>query len=516
MLKIPTKMVDFKMNRDFILKKVDNNFHIYHDTSLVGPSRTKYVLLTNIVGNSFCEDVTKIVLGHSIFEDGDIILEREFLECLDNVYTTNAWSNDTEVKTLGLTTKSAIILYAIRTQQILSMEVFKAMFPEFHYQEQHVPTSISQSEQEEIKQMEEGRFWERISEWRDNQRSQPAHQRKTTRQLYRVYNNRNGKPYGEDEISKEVDRYFAAKEDNLFQTSEIGVKVVTQPVDFTSGNADTKKTMKSYQHFASAHLDFYAPKDIKQVREKVLKKYPYTQPVLDKILARTYRLQSFGKNRLQIPPTLIWGTAGSGKSTFLRMLMKELGSFTSSVNIGGDGDDHWLGLSKGFSTGHPSMVLTSLKDSNVINPSFIVDELDKQPPKKEYNNTQDKLLKLLEPSEAENWRETYTGMYLNTSHINWLFTANDIDRIEAPLKSRLQVVRMPLPQKEDVPVLMSNLREEIAAQDEMDVRWYPDFNTLETEAVQNSWDDHKNLRILKRQVEQILNDKFMNLAACVN
>ena len=75
---------------------------------------------------------------------------------------------------------------------------------------------------------------------------------------------------------------------------------------------------------------------------------------------------------------------------------------------------------------------------------------------------------------------------------------------------------MPLPQKEDVPVLMSNLREEIAAQDEMDVRWYPDFNTLETEAVQNSWDDHKNLRILKRQVEQILNDKFMNLAACVN
>ena len=63
-------------------------------------------------------------------------------------------------------------------------------------------------------------------------------------------------------------------------------------------------------------------------------------------------------------------------------------------------------LSKGFSTGHPSMVLTSLKDSNVINPTFIVDELDKQPPKKEYNNTQDKLLKLLEPSEAENVKLT--------------------------------------------------------------------------------------------------------------
>ena len=242
-------MVDFKMNRDFILKKVDNNFHIYHDTSLVGPSRTKYVLLTNIVGNSFCEDVTKIVLSHSIFGDGDIILEREFLECLDNVYTTNAWSNETTVKQLGLTTKSAIILYAIRTQQILSMEVFKAMFW-FHYQEQTVPTSISQSEQEEIKQMEEGRVWERISEWRQQQESKPTHQRKTTRQLYRVYNNRNGKPYGEDEISKEVDSYFATAEDNLFQKSEIGVKVVTQPVDFTSGNADTKKTMKSYRHFA--------------------------------------------------------------------------------------------------------------------------------------------------------------------------------------------------------------------------------------------------------------------------
>ena len=66
MLKIPTKMVDLN-NPRLILKK-----SITTSTStmilLCWSSRTKYVLLTNIVGNSFCEDVTKIVLSHSIFE----------------------------------------------------------------------------------------------------------------------------------------------------------------------------------------------------------------------------------------------------------------------------------------------------------------------------------------------------------------------------------------------------------------------------------------------------------------
>lgn len=518
MYKVPLTIYELGQNPNYSLQTSKEGFLIYDDENCISVDRKKYVFSMKVVGASFNNDVMNAILSHNDFCDSDVLLEPELEAILENVYVAQELTEQSRVKKIDKTTANMVLRYAIKTQQILSLELYKKHYPHFYKHRATAPEWMSDAEKLEFKKHTDESFWIGVSNWRQHLDRTGVDLKKTYKEFYIKK-----LQTVQDEIDAEIASYFAEtiKPEDLprnpdKQREEETVKVVVKAVDFSEGSAESKRMMSEYKGFASASLKFHYPKSLTEVRERVLKRYPYAQPVIDKLLSRSFRLASFGKNRLQIPPTLLWGSPGSGKSSFLRYLMKELGSYTTTVNIGGEGDDHWLGVSKGYATGTPSSVLRALKDSGTINPTFIVDELDKQPPKKENNNSQDKLLKLLEPYEAESWRETYTGMYLNVSHVNWVCTANDLDTIGSPLKSRLQVVKMPLPEKEHIPILMANLRTEIANDDGMDVRWYPDFNSLEVEAIQNSWNDHHNLRILKRQVEQVLSDKFMNLESCVN
>ena len=152
-----------------------------------------------------------------------------------------------------------------------------------------------------------------------------------------------------------------------------------------------------------------------------------------------------------------------------------------------------------------------------MNFGIIVDEVDKITNKSGYNNSHASLLSLLEPSESKSWEETYTKEKIDASHINWMFTANDLDKLDAPLLSRLQVIEMPTPKKEHIRTLMRSLRIEIAEQDEIDdIRFIPSFNEEDYCYFEDNWCDSMNLRTLKKQVECLIDYKFSNLCSYNN
>ena len=118
-----------------------------------------------------------------------------------------------------------------------------------------------------------------------------------------------------------------------------------------------------------------------------------------------------------------------------------------------------------------------------------------------------KLLPLLEPVESAKWMEPFLGASVNVSHFAWIFTANTVDTIPTPLLSRLNVIQMPLPERQHMRVAVDNILHELLCEDELDLEWKPQFTSCEYEAIENNWDDHKNLRILKKQVEAIYEEK---------
>ena len=315
----------------------------------------------------------------------------------------------------------------------------------------------------------------------------------------------------QEEMDREIESYFNEQPKESSSVSSDTPKARF----FISSKGFSDRKLNEYRYLTTDDLPFYYCDNLVAVREHMALRFPYAVDVTNRILSRAFRLASFGKRKFAMAPTLLVGGAGTGKSTYFRELSKALGIYADTINV--TGEDHWLGVSKGFGTGFPSALLTAAHRSRHMNFALIIDEVDKICNKSGHNNTHARLLSLLEPSENSAWEETFSKEKINASHINWMFTANDLDKIDGPLRSRMQIIEMPYPKKEHIRQMMRSLRLEIAEQDEIDdIRLLPSFNEEDYVYFEDNWEEGMNLRILKRQVECLLDYKFSNVGAYNN
>jgi len=135
-----------------------------------------------------------------------------------------------------------------------------------------------------------------------------------------------------------------------------------------------------------------------------------------------------------------------------------------------------------------------------------MDELDKSSFRSKNSSIMDRFLPLLEPSENGHWTEPYLGTEIDASQVNWVFTANDLSMIPDFLLSRLDVVQMPTARLEHLPTVVKQLLEEILIEAELSMDWMPKFSSVEMDSLKSNWLEHKNLRILKKQVEFLYAD----------
>jgi ATP-dependent Lon protease len=104
------------------------------------------------------------------------------------------------------------------------------------------------------------------------------------------------------------------------------------------------------------------------------------------------------------------------------------------------------GSSAFWSNGAPGELALQLigsdNDECVANPLFLLDELDKIHPGLEYNPAAS-LYPLLEKHTAARWQDQCLPVDLDASHVCWIGTANDLERIDRPILSRFQVHEVP-------------------------------------------------------------------------
>ena len=173
-------------------------------------------------------------------------------------------------------------------------------------------------------------------------------------------------------------------------------------------------------------------------------------------------------------------------------------------------DDQIFGVAKGYATAMPSIMSTVIHDKEIGNPVFILDEIDKAQECK-FANVQHKLLGLLEKDEAMNWHEPYLQAPVNLYYVGWLMTANTLSTITEPLKSRCHIMRMPTPELQHIPQILNTIRTDLALDDGLDPRFIPGFDEAEKSALIESYAQHKSIRVLKRQVKEILSLRELTL-----
>lgn len=151
---------------------------------------------------------------------------------------------------------------------------------------------------------------------------------------------------------------------------------------------------------------------------------------------------------ISLPPILLTGEPGVGKTRFIKELAKLLNtdfysldfSTISSGFVLNGGDSTW-------SESKPGFVSNSLRESRYANPIILLDEIDKVGNDKIYDPLAC-LYSLLEPHSATNFRDEFLEITMDMSKIMWFATANYPERIAAPIRSRMTQVHIDPPSHE--------------------------------------------------------------------
>jgi len=148
---------------------------------------------------------------------------------------------------------------------------------------------------------------------------------------------------------------------------------------------------------------------------------------------------------IELPPMLLLGEPGIGKTHFARKIAQLLGTGfgfvpMSSLTAG------WVlsGASSQWKNAKPGKVFDTFLNGDYANPVIVVDELDKASSDGQYDPL-GALYELLEVETSTRFVDEFVELPIDASGALWLATANDAARIPDPLLNRLSIYEIEAP-----------------------------------------------------------------------
>jgi hypothetical protein len=178
--------------------------------------------------------------------------------------------------------------------------------------------------------------------------------------------------------------------------------------------------------------------------EQLRTEHPNFAMVIDTVIRPHLALLARGARRLRMPPVLLVGGPGVGKTAFARRVARLFGSTFAALDLatasnGGD----LAGSSTFWSNFQPGLLLKAIGwglpgREAVCDPVILLDEVDKV--SADRYDPHGPLFGLLEPASAEHFEDqSLPGVPFDASNVRWILTANDASGIPSPIVSRTQV-----------------------------------------------------------------------------
>ena len=147
---------------------------------------------------------------------------------------------------------------------------------------------------------------------------------------------------------------------------------------------------------------------------------------------------------IQLPPLMLLGEPGMGKTWYLSHLGVALGVPTRSFPMSG------TTLGEGLQGSHPSwrnaapgLVARTLLQEKVANPVILLDEADKPGTNSWNSDPYRAFYGLLEPAGARTFRDEYLGFDLDAGSVSWILAGNSLTSLPEPIRDRLTILEVP-------------------------------------------------------------------------
>lgn len=199
--------------------------------------------------------------------------------------------------------------------------------------------------------------------------------------------------------------------------------------------------------------------------EDLKSSFPNFSEVIDRI-CEDLALRLATRAALHLGPLLLLGEPGVGKTAFAATMARLLGftlhrrsmAETTAGFVLTGSNSRWSGSYHGAIT---SAILLSPDNTA---PLMFLDELDKV-------RTLDRpatapLYALLEPESAKAWRDEFLDLEMDVRPISFIFAANDVSAIEAPIRSRLEIVTVPMPTQKQMPAIVRSVDQMLRSEHE--------------------------------------------------
>lgn len=246
---------------------------------------------------------------------------------------------------------------------------------------------------------------------------------------------------------------------------------------------DDQALVKRYAILSEPVLLATAP-DADVVAVELLAQFPWMGVAVDAVRTELALAWHCGARSLRLPPLLLVGDGGIGKSRFARRLAAALGLPLGQASAAGSADNRALaGTARGWSSMQPCLPLTIMLRYQLANPMVLIDEIDKASDDRRNGRITDTLLTMLEPTTAREFPDEALLVPADLSRVNWVLLANDLDLVPQLLRQRCRIIRLGSPRPQDFDVILVGCLDDLAAEYGCEVEELPELEPEVVEAM---------------------------------